>query len=162
MAREPAVAEYYPQDPTSPSGLLAGATTTLGGLGAPGHADKLRTPVIPWEACRPVPIRASPITTAAGTVDLPDQLGPHDPYWWDIKRLGAWGFTAGTLTVFLNNTAGEQLAAYSTPGNVTWSTQLLLAPRDRLILVAAGITGTVQITGQAIEVATPWLPEYLL
>jgi len=119
-------------------------------------------PRIPWPACHPVPIRPGVINAATGTIDIPDMLGPHDPYWWDVRRIGAWGFTAGTLTLFLNSTQGEQLAAWTVPGNFTWGTGLLLAPRDRLIFVAAGITGNVQITGQAFEVESPWLPEYLL
>ena len=154
-------------DDTGEAGSIRGAVAELAvaigdlqesvrGTGRP------RTPKVPWEACHPVPIRAGAIPTAAGTIDIPDMLGPHDPFWWDIRRIGAWGFTAGTLTLFLNSTNGEQLASWPTPGNFTWGTSLLLAPRDRLIFVGAGLTGTVQITGQAFEIETPWVPEYAL
>jgi hypothetical protein len=66
------------------------------------------------------------------------------------------------VTVFKNNTNGLQIAGLTAPGNFTWSTQELLGPRDRLIVVAAGITGVVQFEVVAIEIATAWLPEYLL
>jgi hypothetical protein len=142
-------------DPGSPGELRQMVT-------GPDPARQPRGPKVPWEACHPVPLRPGVITTAAGTIDIPDMLGPHDPYWWDIRRIGAWGFTAGTLTLFLNSALGEQLASWSAPGNFTWGTSLLLAPRDRLIFVGAGLVGNVQITGQAFEIETLWVPEYAL
>jgi hypothetical protein len=154
-------------EPDAPPGMaamveLAASVGDLRKAITEGGTGVLRGPKVPWEACHPVPIRAGAIATAAGTVDIPDLLGPHDPYWWDVRRIGAWGFTAGTLTLFLNSAQGEQLAAWSAPGNFTWGTSLLLAPRDRLVFVAAGLVGAAQITGQAFEVETLWLSEYLL
>jgi hypothetical protein len=166
MAREPAVAEYHPDAGPQP-GLL---TQVTGGLAIqPGTGDrtrppdKLRQPVIPWEACHPVgPQFAINLTAGAGIFFQPDLLGPSTGYWWDVRKFSAWGFTAGTVTVFKNVNGGEQVAQQSTAGMTQWSGSELLAPDDALIVVAAGITGTVQCVLRAVEIATPWLSEYLL
>lgn len=144
------------------TGLLAEIRLMVGSLRESATAP--RRPRVPWEACHPVPIAPGGIllSAGAGTADLPDSLGPKDPWWWDLRSLAAWGFTAGTVTAFLNDKNGAELAVWNTPGEFTWSSQKMLAPRDRIIFVAASITGTVSLTGQAIEVASPWLPEYLM
>lgn len=136
-----------------------GAKAAAGAAAAAGPPR----PRIPWAACHPVPILGGILlTSGAGTLDQPDMYGPKDPYWWDLRDLAVWGFTAGTVTVYLNSTTGGFIAQTSTPGDFTWSAQKLLAPRDRLIFVAAGVTGSVQFGGQAIEIETAWLPEYLM
>lgn len=121
------------------------------------------TPRIPWAACHPVPIMGViPLTAGAGTLDAADLYAPKDPYWWDVRDLSVWGFTAGTVTVYKNSTSGTVLAVTSVAGDFTWSAQKILGPRDRLIFGATGITGSVQFEGQAIEIETAWLPEYLM
>jgi len=80
----------------------------------------------------------------------------------DLRRWSAWGFTAGTVSLFKNGATGTQLGSLSAPGNVTWSSQEILAPRDRLVIVAAGITGAVQWEIRGVEVESRWLPEYLM
>ena len=128
------------------------------------HAAHARVnPRVPWESCHPIgPIGALTLTAGAATLDQPDLLGPHDPYWWDLRRWSAWGFTAGTVNLFKNGATGTQLGSLSSPGNVTWSSQEILAPRDRLVIVAAGITGAVQWEIRGVEVESRWLPEYLM
>jgi len=79
-----------------------------------------------------------------------------------VRRLGAWGFSAGTVTLNLNSVFGEQLASQTAAGNFTWGTSLLLAPRDHLVVTVTGLTGTVTLQGQAFEIGTLWLPDYLL
>lgn len=137
----------------------AGAKAAQGVAAAAGPPR----PRIPWQACHPVPIMgAVPLAGGAGQLDQPDMYGPKDPFWWDLRDLSVWGFTAGTVTIFLNSASGTQLAVATSPGDFTWSAQKILSPRDRLIFSAAGITGSVQFAGQAIEVETSWLPEYLM
>ncbi len=121
-----------------------------------------------WQAIHTVPIRAGALvglSNASGVLDTPDRFGPHEGYWWDVARLSAWGWTAGTVTVYLNEGAlglGEQLATFPTPGQWTWSSkQLSLAPRDRLVIVAVGVTGNVYVAGQATEVAAPFWADYV-
>jgi hypothetical protein len=116
-----------------------------------------------WQDLHLVPVWAAPIAGATGTSDLADRLGPKDGYWWDLRRLSAWGFTAGTVTVTLNDANGEQLAVFTQAGQWTWSGNTFLGPRDRLVVVTSGITGgPVQVQGQAVEVSTQQLPNYLL
>jgi hypothetical protein len=122
-----------------------------------------RKPSIPWDSCHPVPILGQiSITSGAGSVDYPDMYGPHDPYWWDVRSIKVWGFTAGTVTCYLNSTNGAQVFEATAPGEFTGSATTVLGPRDRLIFSATGITGTVSFGGQAIEIHTAWLPEYLM
>jgi hypothetical protein len=118
-----------------------------------------------WQHVHPVPILANALMgVATGTIDQPERLGPKDPFWWDVRRLSVWGFTAGTVQVFLNDASGlgELLASFPQAGQFTWSGQLFLGPRDRLVITATGITGNVFIAGQAIEVASTILPQYML
>lgn len=145
------------------SGALAELVLVLGRV-ADGQAKAARVrPRIPWEACHPVgPIGAVTLAAGAGTYDAADMLGPHDPYWWDLRRFAVWGFTAGTVQLWKNSAAGTQLGALNAIGNITWSTQELMAPRDRLIIVASGITGNVNFEVRAVEVESAWLPEYLV
>ncbi len=148
------------------AGLSGALEVTLGRLAE--AVDKMsarqRAAERSWQDVHPVPILGGqvPLSAGAGTLDSPDQFGPHDGLWWDVRRLTTWGWTAGTVTVFLNSTAGEQLSSTTAVGQFTWSGQILLGPRDRLVISASGITGTVNIAGQAIEVAAPVLPAYLI
>lgn len=120
-----------------------------------------------WASIHTVPIRSGALTalvSASGVVDFPDALGPHDGYWWDVRRLSAWGWTAGSVTVYLNDAtgSGEPLAVFSSTGQYTWGkAQMPLAPRDRLVVVAAGVTGNVYVAGSAVEVLAPSWPEYI-
>ena len=66
------------------------------------------------------------------------------------------------MTINLNSPNGMQIASATAPGEFDWSAQRLLGPREWMVFTAAGISGTVQFGGQAIEVAAAWLPEYLM
>lgn len=145
---------------------VAGLELVLGKLA--DHVDQLGRAVAKiqsaWADVHPVPILgAITLATGAGTWDQPDYLGPKDGYWWELHRLTVWGFTAGTVTVYKNSSNGTRLAQFAQAGEWTWSGNMQwLAPRDRLIFVAAGITGSVQIDGMAIEVSAQTLPSYLI
>lgn len=118
-----------------------------------------------WQDLHPAPILTAALTgnpAAGAVIDQPDRLQPKDTYWWDVRRLSCWGFTAGSVNVFLNDPNGEQLASFPQAGQFTWGGQLLMGPRDRLIaVVASNITGSVFLAGQVIEVASTILPQYL-
>lgn len=158
--REPAVADLHDDDQGF-AGLVADLTVTLGRVKE--ALDGQARPRIPWEACHPVgPVGAIQLTAGAGVQDLPDVLGPADGWWWDLRRLALWGFTAGSVTVTKNSAVGSQVGFLSGPGNILWSTQEMLPAPDRLVLSATGIVGAVQWELRAIEVATLWVPEYLM
>lgn len=144
----------------------AAAELILGTLTDIRRDQKIRTPRIPWTACHPVPVAIGqpiPITAGAGTLGVTqDIFGPNDPYWWDVRSLAAWGFTAGTIIAYRNQIGGEQLAVWTSAGEFTWGAQKMLGPRDSIIWSASGISGTPQVAGQAIEVEAAWLAEYLV
>lgn len=100
----------------------------------------------------------------SGTLDYPDRYGPTDGFTWDVRRISADGFTAGTVNLYKNDAtgAGVRVASWSTPGTWTWSGQLWLRARDRLVFIATGIAGNVQIDGNAHLVAESLVPEYIL
>lgn len=147
------------------AGMLADLSLRVGQI-----ADRLNghpaDPKIPWDACHPVWQTGSiPLTAGAGTLLQSGLYGPELPYWWDVRSVRVWGFTAGTVTVYRNNPgslSGEQFGTATTPGEFTWSAQLLLAPQDSLVFGATGITGSVFVALQALEVKAEWLPEYLM
>jgi len=148
------------QEDTS-AGLVAQLTALAGGMQK--QAQERYKPRIPWTACHPVgPQGAIALTAGAGTFLQPDILGPTTMYWWDLRKITCWGFTAGTVTVYKNQVNGEQVGVFPSAGLLQWGSSELLAPDDNLILVAAGITGSVQFVVRAIEVETAWLPEYLV
>lgn len=114
----------------------------------------------------PVPITgpAMVLTAGAGTINVPDLLGPHDGYYWDVRRVTVASFTAGTVTAYLNYVAdANQLFTYTQPGTLVFgSGSLILSDTDALVFTGSGITGNVTISGQAINVPSSLLSDYLL
>lgn len=121
-----------------------------------------------WQNVHPVPILGPAATGLAAftgvAIDSESTLAPNDGIWWDVRRLSCWGFTAGSVTVYLNDRqgVGEPLATFPQPGQYTWSGNLFLGPQDRLVALAAGVTGSVFMAGQAIEISGSRLPYYLI
>jgi hypothetical protein len=82
-----------------------------------------------------------PISGGAGTLSQDPMFGPNTGYFWSVRRLSAWGFTAGTVTVYLNQPGGEILPSFPAPGSNTFGRgEVMLQPLDTLIFVASGIT----------------------
>ena len=166
-SRDFAVSEDYHagENGQGMAGLIADLRLTVGQL-AEQMKPKPATPKIPFEACHPVwQTGAIPLVVGAGTLLQSNLYGPELPYWWDVRSVRVWGFTAGTVTVYRNNPAalsGEQFGSTSVPGEFTWSGQLFLSPQDTLVFGATGVTGSVFMAMQAIEVVSAWLPEYLM
>lgn len=143
----------------------AAAELILGQLGEIHENTKPRKakPRIPWEACHPIwQTGQIPLSGGAGTLQQGNLYGPETPYHWDLRAISLWGFTAGTISIFLNNVNGEALGIATTVGQFTWSAQEILTPQDNVIFTATGVTGVVNISLRAIEVQTAWLPEYLM
>jgi hypothetical protein len=97
-----------------------------------------------------------------GTLDYADRYGPTDGFLWDVRRITVSGFSAGTVTVYKNDVNSTALWVFPSVGEKLWSSQQWLRARDRLIFVAAGITGNVQVDGNAHLVSEQLLAEYIL
>ena len=103
-----------------------------------------------------------PLSAGAGTLDQPDMYGPRDGYWWDVRRITVDGFTAGTVAVYRNNVNTAKIANFTQAGEWTWSGQMMLRMRERLLFVATGITGSVQVDGDAFAISAQVLADYLM
>ena len=137
----------------------------VGAAGPDSHEPgKFSHPRIPFGACHPAwQTGYIPLTAGAGSVFQPNLYGPELPYWWDLRTVSVWGWTAGTVTLYMNSQPnGEQVGVATTPGQFTFSAQMMMSPQDSLVLAATGITGSVFFTMRAIEVETAWLAEYLM
>lgn len=102
--------------------------------------------------------------SSAGTIDAADILGPKTGQCWDVKRMTAATFAAGTVTVYRDAQADQnELYVFSQAGSAFFgSLQVTLEAGERLIVVGAGLTGNVTFSFGVIEVAAPWWPAYVL
>lgn len=99
---------------------------------------------------------------AAGSVTLDEatQLAPIPGYCWSVRRLTTAGFTAGSVTVLMNGI--EPVAPFPNPAVFTYGRgELLLQPKDRLVVVGAGTTGVTNLWGVADVFPFWYLGEYL-
>jgi hypothetical protein len=107
----------------------------------------------------PVPLQQVPLACpqfaggGSGGLDYPDNLKAKTGYYWAVRRLALTGWSAGSVIVYVNGTVaapGEPVALCPVPAVLTYGRgELLLNPDDRLIVVATGITGVVQLNGRA-------------
>ena len=92
------------------------------------------------------------------------QLGPPAGFYWSVRRLTAYGFTAGTVVATIDNRNGEPVAPFPQEGVFTFGKgELLIHPGSQLIFsaLASGITGTIQIYGAADMFESWYLPYYI-
>lgn len=107
--------------------------------------------------------QAVPLSGGAGTLDMPALLGPPTGQAWDIKRIAALGFTAGTVNVYINNVNGELLVPFAQAGVSTFTSQTAyLVAGQRLVFSASGISGTVTVSIAGIHVPVIYEGAYLL
>lgn len=98
-----------------------------------------------------------------GTLQLPNILGPMTGQWWDIRRIAVWGFTAGTVNAYLSSPSGDLVLSWAAAGVTTLGkAHVLLRPNDSLVFVATGVTGSVTVALDAIQVEAPVIGDYLL
>ena len=120
------------------------------------------------QAIHQVPLATKQIASN-GTIDSPQDLGPSGGFWWDVRRVTAAGFSAGTVTVYKNAVVdGNQVLAFASAGVINMGkAHLLLGPKDRLVYVTANITlnsgaAGVSIGGDALQIESWALPSYLM
>jgi hypothetical protein len=129
------------------------------------QADAMRL----GQVIREVPITSPQIqiSAGAGQLDEPDLLEAKTGYCWSIRRLTAWGYTAGSVEVFKNSANGELMFPFPSQGVATFGRgEQRLMPGDRLVFVASGITLSgaytgIQIGGAADCFESWYLPYYI-
>jgi hypothetical protein len=104
------------------------------------------------------------LATGAGTLNAPAWFSPNEGYFWDIRKITATSFTAGSVAVYENapNDANAEVVFTSAGSYFFGSGQLILNSNDFLVFVASGITGNVTISGRAVLVRADYLADYLL
>lgn len=114
--------------------------------------------IFPWEL--------NPISAPGnGTIDQPSLLSPNDGYMWDLRRLTAASFTAGTVTVSRQGAGVDATILFVFTSAGSWfpgSGNVMLNGNDRLVFAAAGIVGTVTISGSVINIRQDYIGDYLL
>lgn len=143
--------------------VLASLAASLGDVAAEMRAERDRRARLA-EAIWPVgPYTIFHSTSSGAVIDRPELMGPRDGYAWDLRFLTAVGFSAGTVTVNLNSSAGPQVLAYPQAGVYQFGKmQLLLRAGDRLVVTTAGITGTVDMVISYVRVKLAALSDYAL
>jgi hypothetical protein len=88
-------------------------------------------------------------------------LGPAAGFVWSVRALVAQGYTAGTVTVWQDNPGGATFAGFPQAGLYTFGRrERLLRPMSQMVIVASGISGTLQICGDADVMPAWYLPYY--
>jgi hypothetical protein len=114
---------------------------------------------------RSVPIQPQQITLTGGggTLDVPDAyMLAKTGYTASIRRLACWGFSAGTVNVWLASPAGELVAPFAQAGVATYGRgEQLMQGGERIVFVASGITGIVQVGGK-YDLFESWYEPYYI
>lgn len=116
-----------------------------------------------------IPPMAMTITGSAGsgtgTLNLPNILGPQTGQYWDVHRISCTGFSAGTVSVYLNQNNADLVAVFSSAGVLlNGKAQIILGGNDNLYFSAASATaasGYITISIAGTEIAAPLIGEYL-
>lgn len=132
-------------------------------------SELYQTPVAPMQI---------PISGTAGVLQATDQLGPMTGQYWSVRRLVAYGYSAGTVTVYRNAlvtgtgssaaAVGEQVVTFPQSGTYTFGRgEFLMRPDDFMVLVATGVTLATGQTGITIygdaDCFSSWLlPDYIM
>ena len=140
---------------------LDGLAAKIGGL-SDRHDRRLQQQQRAAQVIRQVPfILNVPLVAGAATIN-PSTVGPDIGYYWSIRKLSAVNFTAGTVNTYIDNTGGEPIVPFPVQAvNTFGKCEQLLNPGSAIAIVAAGITGTVQIWGKADQFETWALPWYM-
>lgn len=87
-----------------------------------------------------VDLQPIPLTAGAGILDQPRLLQPAMGWTWQLDSMGAQGFTAGSVAVFLNSVQGVQLFTFNAAGAFYQRHFRHMRYGERLVFQASGIT----------------------
>jgi hypothetical protein len=136
-----------------------------GSLGAMTGHGRRRRPSIPMEYCHPLDFTPDQ-RASAGTLDVPDKFGPKTGWIWHITRLSLVGLAGATgLSVFKDSPLDPSFQLNSVTGaapvSLLWEPRLLLLLPNRK-LVFSSVAGGFTVNGEGVEIAMPWIAEYLM
>lgn len=140
--------------------FMAGLTASIEGLAAQMENDRAERQCIA-QAIHPFKVPGIPVPSS-GTLDQPNLLGPRTGQYWDIHRISCTGFSAGSVTAYLNSAFGDEVETFAAAGIIKYGkAQQMLTAGDRLVFVATGITGSVVVSFGGTEIAAPYIGYYL-
>lgn len=153
-------------------GGIGEGAADMAAIGA-GLARARRRPFMPFNL-PPGILSATTTGLAVGSfLDLPQQFGPPNGWFWDITALTAYGFTAGAIGVSKNaplvTAAGnpyaiEPVGSFTQAGVIPYPQHgmPLLDSSERLVFtVTAALTGAAQISGQVVAIPAERISEYM-
>jgi hypothetical protein len=82
-----------------------------------------------------------PMSAGAGVLDQPRLLGPGMGWTYQLDAMGAQGFSAGSVGVFVNSVLGAQVFNFTAAGTFYSRHFRYLRYGERLVFQATGITG---------------------
>jgi hypothetical protein len=92
-----------------------------------------------------IDLQPIPLVAGAGILDQPRLLQPGMGWTWQLDGLGAQGFTAGSVAVFLNGAQGAQLFNFTSAGSFYQRHFRYMRYGERLVFQATGITGAAAV-----------------
>jgi hypothetical protein len=124
------------------------------------HSDIVyQTPIVA-QATGTAPVSSPNDAAAPGTSNLQPDLGTC----WSVRRLSVSGYTAGTVTLYINGiepVASWTFGTTSYPYYTYAKGAILLQPGDKLTLGYSGVTGTALLFGSADTFPYWYLRRYL-
>ena len=111
------------------------------------------------------PERVEPYQIPASNIlDDVRRFSPPQFYIYDVTRLTAQGFSAGSVAVYIANT-GEQIASFTQAGTLYFNPggdPFITGQQDRLVFTATGLTGIASVSMGYIKVPYDAIGQYLL
>ena len=122
------------------------------------------------QAISPFNIGAIPVNgtgNGVGTLDQPNLLGPRTGQVWDVRQISTTGWTAGAVSVFLDNIGGTLVAYFAAgPALQNYGKGQLLIPAGSRLVVLGAVTGNpttpVAVAVRGIQMDQRVLADYLL
>jgi hypothetical protein len=120
------------------------------------HLEDVKSHVIYQHPLDPLQV---PLVAGSGTLDLPAQMGPVRGCIWSIRRLTLSGWTGGSVIAYID---GIDPIPFAAAGMYTFGRgELMLESGQRLVVVASGVTGYVQLNGVTDVFETKTRSRYL-
>jgi hypothetical protein len=155
----------------TPEGVSASFGVGLGGVLGDLAAElaalrKQRVRPAGWdEPVWPIQGNSCPSLAASATVDVPDLLGPHQGYAWDVTCISVATFTTGQVNMYKGGGVADVnlRSVWSVPGaNYFDSRQMIMMPGQRMIFTANGsLSPFATISFDAIQIPLARLDCYL-